>query len=172
MSRDRSMAGRQSAMPRTKIVCTIGPGSRSPETLERLIRAGMDVARLNFSHGTAAEHLEVITAVRRIAERMARPIAILQDLAGLKIRIGEVASGAVTLETGAPFTLTTRQVLGSAQEVSVAYARLTEDLQPGDSVLLSDGDLELEVIAIAGEGVQCRAITGGPPAGRRGAHPH
>src|SRR4026208_1678409 len=93
MSRDRSMAGRQSAMPRTKIVCTIGPASRSPETLERLIRAGMDVARLNFSHGTAAEHHEVITAVRRIAERMARPIAILQDLAGLKIRLGEGASG-------------------------------------------------------------------------------
>jgi pyruvate kinase len=157
-------------MPRTKIVCTIGPSSRSPETLEQLIRAGMDVARLNFSHGTPAEHLEVITAVRRIAERMGRPIAILQDLAGLKIRIGEVASGAVTLEAGATFTLTTRPVLGSRQEVSVAYPRLTEDVQPGDSVLLSDGDLELEVIGTAGEDVHCRVITGGTLASRKGVH--
>jgi pyruvate kinase len=80
-------------MARTKIVCTIGPVSRSPETLEQLIRAGMDVARLNFSHGTQVEHLEVITAVRRIAQRLGRSVAILQDLAGLKIRIGEIASG-------------------------------------------------------------------------------
>ena len=157
-------------MPRTKIVCTIGPASRSPETLEQLMRAGMDVARLNFSHGTPAEHLEVITAVRRIAARLGRPVAILQDLAGLKIRIGEVASGAITLEAGAPFTLTTRRVLGSRQEVSVAYEHLAEDLQPGDSVLLSDGDLELEVIGIAGEDVQCRVITGGPLASRKGVH--
>ena len=151
-------------------MCTIGPASRSPETLEQLIRAGMDVARLNFSHGTPAEHLEVITEVRRIAERMGRPIAILQDLAGLKIRIGEVASGAVQLEVGATFTLTTRPVLGSRQEVSVTYPRLTEDVQPGDSVLLSDGDLELEVIGTAGEDVHCRVITGGTLASRKGVH--
>src|SRR5688572_8307346 len=115
---------------RTKIVCTIGPASRSPKALEQLIRAGMDVARLNFSHGTQAEHLEVITAVRRISEDLGRPVAILQDLAGLKIRIGEVASGAVTLESGAPFTLTTRQVLGSRLEVSVRYPHLIQDVQP------------------------------------------
>jgi pyruvate kinase len=157
-------------MARTKIVCTIGPASRSPETLERLIRAGMDVARLNFSHGTAAEHLEVITAVRRIAERLGRSIAILQDLAGLKLRIGEVASGAVTLEAGARFTLTTRQVLGSGQEVFVPYPRLTEDVRPGDAVLLSDGDLELEVIDTTEEDVHCRVITGGTLASRKGVH--
>ena len=92
-------------MARTKIVCTIGPASRSPETLEQLIRAGMDVARLNFSHGTQTEHLEVITTLRRIAERLGKSIAILQDLAGLKIRIGEIASGAVMLEAGAPWAL-------------------------------------------------------------------
>ena len=162
--------GSNCAMPRTKIVCTIGPASRSPETLEQLIRAGMDVVRLNFSHGTPVEHLEVITAVRRIAARTGRPIAILQDLAGLKIRIGEVKSGAVTLQAGAPFTLTTREVLGSQQEVSVAYPRLTEDVQPGDSVLLSDGDLELEVIATDGGDAHCRVITGGTLASRKGVH--
>ena len=157
-------------MPRTKIVCTIGPASRSPETLERLIRAGMDVARLNFSHGTQAEHLEVITTVRRIATDLGRSVAILQDLAGLKIRIGEIASGSVTLEAGAPFTLTTREVLGSRQEVSVPYPHLTKDVQPGDTLLLSDGDVELEVIGTTEEDVRCQVITGGTLASRKGVH--
>ena len=157
-------------MPRTKIVCTIGPASRSAETLEQLIRAGMDVARLNFSHGTQAEHLEVITTVRDIAARLGRPVAILQDLAGLKIRVGEIASGAVTLDAGAPFTLTTRQILGSRQEVSVPYAQLTRGLQPGDTLLLSDGDLALEVIDTTEQDVHCRVITGGVLASRKGVN--
>jgi pyruvate kinase len=106
----------------------------------------MDVARLNFSHGTQAEHLEVITTVRRIATGLGRSVAILQDLAGLKIRIGEIASGSVTLESGAPFTLTTRRILGSWHEVSVPYPYLIKDVQPGDTLLLSDGDVVLEVI--------------------------
>ena len=127
-------------MRRTKIVCTIGPASQSPETLEQLIRAGMDVARLNFSHGTQAEHLEVITTVRRIATGLGRSVAILQDLAGLKIRIGEIAAGSVTLEAGAPFTLTTRQVLGSRQEVSVRYPQLIKDVRPGDTLVITAGD--------------------------------
>ena len=157
-------------MRRTKIVCTIGPASRSPETLEQLIRTGMDVARLNFSHGTRAEHLEVITAVRRIAGSLGRSVAILQDLAGLKIRIGEMVSGAVTLESGAPFILTTRQVLGSRQEVSVPYQHLVKDVQPGDTLLLSDGDVELEVIRTTEEDVHCQVITGGTLASRKGVH--
>ena len=151
-------------------MCTIGPASRSPETLEQLIRAGMNVARLNFSHGTPAEHLEVITAVRRTAERLGQPVAVLQDLAGLKVRIGEIASGSVTLEPGAPFTLTTRQILGSRQEVSVPYPPLTEAVRPGDTVLLSDGDVELEVIDTTEEDVHCRVITGGMLASRKGVH--
>ena len=163
-----SIAAGKRLLPRTKVVCTIGPASRSPETLEQLIRAGMDVARLNFSHGTQAEHLEVITTVRRIAARLARPVAILQDLAGLKIRVGEIESGAVTLHAGAPFTLTTRQVLGSRQEVSVAYPRLTADVRVGDTLLLGDGDLALDVTGIAEEDVHCRVITGGTLASRKG----
>ena len=158
----------QHPLRRTKIVCTIGPASRSPEVLEQLIRAGMDVARLNFSHGTQAEHLAVITAVRSTADRFGRPVAILQDLAGLKIRIGEVASGAIDLKAGAPFTLTLRQVPGTRQEVSVAYPHLTEDLHPGDTVLLGDGDLELEVVGITDEDVHCRVINGGTLASRKG----
>ena len=157
-------------MARTKIVCTIGPASRSSETLEQLIRAGMDVARLNFSHGTQTEHLEAITTIRRMAQRLGKSIAILQDLAGLKIRIGEIASGAVLLEAGAPFTLTTRRILGSRQEVSVDYADLTKNIQPGDRLLLSDGDVELEVIGITAEDVDCRVITGGTLASRKGVN--
>jgi pyruvate kinase len=130
----------------------------------------MDVARLNFSHGTQAEHLEVITAVRRIAAALGRPVAILQDLAGLKIRIGEIASGSVTLEPGAAFTLTTRQVLGSRQEVSVHYPHLTIDVQPGDTLLLSDGDVELEVIGVTEEDVRRQVITGGTLRSRKGVH--
>jgi pyruvate kinase len=128
----------------------------------------MDVARLNFSHGTPAEHLEVITAVRRIASRLGRPVAILQDLAGLKIRVGDMESGAVTLEAGAPLTLTTRPVLGSRREVSVPYPHLTEDLRPGDTLLLGDGDLELEVLGTTGGDVHCRVIIGGTLASRKG----
>ena len=157
-------------MPRSKIVCTIGPASRSAEVLEQLIRAGMDVARLNFSHGTQAEHLEVVTAVRHIAARLGRPVAILQDLAGLKIRVGDIEGGAVTLDAGAPFTLTMRPVLGSRKEVSVPYPHLTEDLRPGDTLLLSDGDLELEVIETTGEDVRCRVIAGGTLASRKGVN--
>jgi pyruvate kinase len=128
----------------------------------------MDVARLNFSHGSQAEHLEVITAVLRIAARLARPVAILQDLAGLKIRVGDMESGAVTLEAGATLTLTTRPVLGSRREVSVPYPHLTEDLQSGDTLLLSDGDLELEVLGTTGDDVHCRVIIGGTLASRKG----
>ena len=111
-------------MPRTKIVCTIGPASRSPEMLERLVAAGMDVARLNFSHGTHAEHAAVIAALRGIAEKRSRPIAILQDLSGVKIRIGEIAAVSVRLEPGAAFTLTSRAVPGDVSEVSVSFPDL------------------------------------------------
>jgi pyruvate kinase len=138
--------------------------------LEQLMRAGMAVARLNFSHGTHAEHLEVITAVRRIAESLGRSVAILQDLSGLKIRIGEIAAGTVVLEAGAPFILTTRQVLGSERQVSVAYPHLTEDVEPGDTLLLSDGELELEVVDTGAEDVHCRVITGGTLTSRKGVN--
>ncbi len=111
-------------MPRTKIVCTIGPASRSPDALERLVAAGMDVARLNFSHGTHEEHAAVIAALRRIASGVRRPIAILQDLAGIKIRIGDVAGGPVRLDAGASFTLTSRSVPGDARQVSVSFPDL------------------------------------------------
>jgi pyruvate kinase len=149
-------------VPRTKIVCTIGPASRSPAKLEQLIRVGMNVARLNFSHGTQSEHQEVIASIRRISKQLNVPVAILQDLAGPKIRIGKIESGQITLQSGMQFTLTTRKVPGDEKEVSVNYPDLPQDVQPGDSLLLSDGALELKVLATNKQDIKCRVIVGGP----------
>ncbi len=155
-------------MPRTKIVCTIGPASRSPETLARLVDAGMDVARLNFSHGNHAEHAAVIQALRAIAGRAERPIAILQDLSGIKIRIGAIADGTVRLEPGSVFTLTTRDVPGDANEVSVGFPDLPRCVKPGDRLLLADGDLELRAESGTAQDVRCRVVTGGPLSSHKG----
>ncbi|MBI4870403.1 MAG: pyruvate kinase [Candidatus Riflebacteria bacterium] len=148
-------------MRRTKIVCTIGPASRSPAVLEKLIRAGMDVARLNFSHGTHEEHAAVLLAIREASARLGKPIAVLQDLQGPKIRVGILADGAVTLESGATFTLTTRSVPGSAQVVSTTYAELPRDVRPGAVLLLDDGLIELEAVSVDETDVVCKVVTGG-----------
>src|SRR5262245_56934489 len=148
-------------MSRTKIVCTIGPASRSPEALERLARAGMDVARLNFSHGTHEEHAAVVEAVRDIAGRIGRPLAILQDLAGIKIRIGDIAGGEIRLQPGGAFTLTTRRVAGDAREVSLDYPALALCVRPGDALLLSDGEVELRVESATGTDIDCLVVAGG-----------
>jgi pyruvate kinase len=157
-------------MSRTKIVCTIGPASRSPETLARLAEAGMDVARLNFSHGTHAEHAEVIAALRRLAVEVGRPIAILQDLAGVKIRIGDIAGGTVRMERGAPFTLTTRHVAGDAREVSLDYPALVRSVRPGDALLLADGEVELLVESSSETDIKCRVVVGGALSSHKGIH--
>ena len=157
-------------MRRTKIVCTIGPASRSPETLARLAEAGMDVARLNFSHGSHTEHAGVIAAIRSIAKRLGRPIAILQDLAGIKIRIGEIADGPVRLEPGAAFTLTTRRVPGNAREVSLDYPALAQCVRPGDPLLLSDGELQLLVENASDTEIACRVVAGGALSSHKGIH--
>jgi pyruvate kinase len=155
-------------MPRTKIVCTIGPAPRSPAVLERLIRAGMSVARLNFSHGTLEEHARVVSAVRDLADRLDRPVAILQDLPGPKLRVGEIEGGAVTLEAGSTVTLTGRPVPGTDRLVSVSEPTLAAAVRPGDALLLSDGDLELEVLAVSGGDIHCRVVIGGRLASRKG----
>ncbi|HKD16291.1 MAG TPA: pyruvate kinase [Thermoanaerobaculia bacterium] len=155
-------------MPRTKIVCTIGPSSAAPEALERLVDAGMDVARLNFSHGTHAEHAAVVAALRRLAGRKGRPIAVLQDLAGLKIRVGEVAAGPVRLAAGAPFTLTTRPVPGDAREVSVSWPDLPRSVRPGDRVLLCDGEIELEAEDVGATDIRCRVVAGAALSSHKG----
>ncbi len=155
-------------MPRTKIVCTIGPASSSPRILEQLIKAGMSVARLNFSHGTRSEHRRVILHIRRIARRLGRPVAILQDLAGPKIRIGEIENGVVTLESGELFTLTNRRVTGDEKAVSINYPSLPKEIKPGDTLLLSDGALELKVLETNVHDIKSRVIIGGPLSSNKG----
>jgi len=126
-------------MPRTKIVCTIGPSSRSADVIRGLIRNGMNVARLNFSHGTHAEHGETIETIRTVAREENEPVGILQDLCGPKIRVGKVPDPGVRLAPGQPFVLTTEAVTGSEDRVGVTYADLPRDAKTGDRLLLADG---------------------------------
>jgi pyruvate kinase len=146
---------------KTKIVCTIGPASESPQTLEALIKAGMNVARLNFSHGTQAEHLRKIEYIREIANRLRWPVAILQDLAGPKIRIGKVKEGGAELRRGEKFVLTNRQILGDEKGASVSYSSLPREVKPEDRILLADGTIELQVLGSDGRDIECRVVVGG-----------
>ncbi len=149
-------------MRRTKIVCTIGPATNSQEQLEQLMRAGMNVARLNFSHGTQDEHAIVIERIRAIAAHLGCPIAILQDLQGPKIRTGPLQGGqSVKLVDGATFTITTRPVDGSAQLVSTTYQQLPQDVKAGDRILLDDGLMELRVLDRNETEVHCVVVHGG-----------
>jgi pyruvate kinase len=148
-------------MRRAKIVCTLGPASREPTFIGNLIDEGMDVARINFSHGDAEDHKAVIAAVRSEAEKRGRPVAVLQDLQGPKIRVGRFVTGSTELEPGADFTLTTRDVPGTDTIVSTTYAGLPRDVKPGDVLLLDDGLLSLEVIENSDTDVETRVLIGG-----------
>jgi pyruvate kinase len=154
---------------RTKIVCTLGPASRTGEQIEALVRAGMDVARINFSHGTQDEHAATIARVRAVAAGLGRSVAVLQDLQGPKIRTGALARGApVTLTAGQQLTITTRPVAGTAQLISTTYDALPQDVKPGDRVLLSDGAIELRVRSIDDSNVVCEVVNGGTLAEHQG----
>jgi pyruvate kinase len=157
-------------MRKTKIVCTIGPASASDRVLTGLIESGMNVARLNFSHGDYAFHKEVIEKIRRIARRLDKPIAILQDLPGPKIRIGPVAENRVRLQARRPFVLTTRKILGSELAVSVNFKGLTRAVKKGDPILLGDGEIELEAVQVSQHEVKCRTTVGGILGSHKGIH--
>ncbi len=151
----------ESKQRKTKIVCTIGPASESPQIIEALIVAGMNVARLNFSHGTREDHLKKIVTIRHIAERLKQPVAILQDLAGPKIRIGKMKEGGVELRRGEKFLLTNREIVGNEKEVSVSYSSLPSEVKTGDQILLADGTIELQVLKSNGQDIQCEVVVGG-----------
>ncbi len=159
-------------MRRTKIVCTIGPASRTRDGLRSLIGAGMDVARLNFSHGTHGEHLEVIRWIRELSAEAGRHTAILQDLGGPKIRTGEIAAPrqVIDLHPGASFTLTTEKVPGEPERVSVSYDPLPREVAAGDRLLLADGEIELEVTDTTTRDVRCRVVVGGQLSSRKGVN--
>lgn len=146
---------------KTKIVCTIGPASSKPEVIARLIDAGMDVARLNFSHGTWEEHGEAIRTVKELSADKGRPVAILQDLQGPKVRLGLFRGGSATIYSGDQFTLTTREVEGTEKIASVTYDRLATEVKAGDEILIDDGLIHLQALRTDGVHVVCRVLQGG-----------
>jgi pyruvate kinase len=149
-------------MRRAKIICTIGPACDSEEMIRDLMRLGMDVARLNFSHGTHSEHARRIQRLRRAARQMKRTICILQDLQGPKIRTGRLKDGkAVLLKSGSVLTITPRQLTGTAELIATDFAGLAREVEPGARVLLSDGRIELRVRSIRGQDVECEVLNGG-----------
>jgi pyruvate kinase len=150
------------AFRHSKIVCTIGPASRSPKIIDRLLQAGMDVARLNFSHGTHADHAQSIALIRAAAIKRQKPVAILADLQGPKIRTGPLAGASpVLLRAGQKFVITTARVLGDSTRVSTVFRPLPREVHRGDRILLSDGLIELRVEQVRGQEVICQVVNGG-----------
>jgi pyruvate kinase len=156
------------AAHKTRIICTIGPSSDSPEILKEMMLAGMNVARLNFSHGAFEEHKRVIGNIRQAAAEVDKRVAILADLPGPKIRIGQFAREPVELKPGSSFTLTTDIIAGDSERVSVTLDRLPQAVRPGDTLFLNDGLIQLEVKNIRGSDVQCRVLMGGELRSRKG----
>src|SRR6478736_5951273 len=152
---------------KTKIVATVGPASSSKEMLRALLKEGVDVFRLNFSHGTHEDHLKVINNVRELNEELGTSVALLQDLQGPKIRVNDVESG-VELVAGQELTITTKQLMGNNKIVSTSYERLPQDVKVGDMILIDDGKIELKVKEIRGEEVISTVIYGGPLKPRKG----
>lgn len=153
---------------KTRIIATIGPSSESPDVLARLQKAGLDVGRLNFSHGSHGEHAKRIAAIRATEKKTKQSIAILADLAGPKIRTGDLATPTVTLVPGKRLVLTTKNIEGTAERMSVNYPGLPKDLSPGSQVLINDGKQRLHVDKISGTEITCTVEVGGTIRARRG----
>ena len=154
-------------MRKTKIVCTIGPASDSEEMLRKLCLAGMNVARLNFSHGTHEEHLRRIETIRKVRDELNLPIAIMLDTKGPEYRIGTFKDGSVELKEGDLFTFTSDQVEGDQNKVSVSYAKLYEDMAPGDIILLNNGLMVFRVTGIEGHEIKTVVECGGVLSNRK-----
>ena len=148
-------------MRKTKIICTIGPSSDSEETLIKMCQAGMNVARLNFSHGTHPEHEKKIELIKRVREKLNLPIAIMLDTKGPEYRIRTFADGKVTVEDGQTFTFTTEDVVGDETRVSVNYKDLIKNLSVGDQILVNNGLVIFEVTNLVGNDAVCKVIVGG-----------
>jgi pyruvate kinase len=156
-------------MPRrAKIVCTMGPATSSPEQVLALVEAGMDVARLNFSHGAHADHATAYERVRAASDKTGHAVAVLADLQGPKIRLGTFANGPVTWTTGAQVRVTVEDVEGTAERVSTTYKNLADDARVGDRLLVDDGKLALTVVAIDGPDVVCLVVEGGEVSNNKG----
>ena len=156
---------------RTKIVATLGPASNSPEVIKELVEAGMNVARLNFSHGSYEDHANTVSLLRSTEEELDTPVTILQDLQGPKIRVGNLPDGAITLIDGNNITLVPlAEYNNEADTVGIDYPYLAEEVEPGAQVLLDDGLLELKVESVSGKKVKCQIIEGGLLKSRKGVN--
>ena len=153
---------------KTKIVCTIGPASNSTEVLEKMIQAGMNVARLNFSHGDFESHADTIQKIRAASKAAEKRVAIMADLPGPKIRIGEFKEEPIELESDDPFTLTTEDIIGNQSRASVSFSRLPKAVRPGDTLFLNDGLIQLTVENATSTDVNCKVLVGGELRSRKG----
>jgi len=153
---------------KTKIVCTIGPASESPAVMKQMIEAGMNVARINFSHGDFAAHKKVIENLRASSVSVGRRIAIMADLAGPKMRIGKIDPEPIELRQGDPFTLTTDDISGDTSRVSVSFGALPQTVKKGDTLFLNDGYIQIEVAEVKGRDVLCTVKVGGELRSRKG----
>ena len=153
---------------KTKLVCTIGPASDSPQILEKMIISGMNVARLNFSHGDFASHKDTIKKIRNASKTVGKRVAIMADLPGPKIRVGEFAEEPIELQPDDKFTLTTDDIVGDHTRVSVSFSRLPNALRPGDRLFLNDGYIQIEVEQINGNDIHCKVLVGGELRSRKG----
>ena len=154
-------------MRKTKIICTIGPSSENEETLTQMCLAGMNVARLNFSHGTHEEHEKKIALIKQVRQKLGLPIAIMLDTKGPEYRIRTFADGKVTIADGSTFTFTTDEVEGDETRVSVNYKALHKDLKPGDVVTVNNGMVQFEVEEICGHDIRCKCLVGGMLSNRK-----
>ncbi|NYG08340.1 pyruvate kinase [Phycicoccus badiiscoriae] len=155
-------------MRRAKIVCTLGPAVSSPERIRELVEAGMDVARLNLSHGEYADHEKIYQEIRRASDEIGHAVGILVDLQGPKIRTARFKDGPVELLNGAEFTITTRDVDGSVTEVGTTYKGLPGDVRPGDSLLIDDGKVALQAVEVTDTDVRCVVTVGGTVSNNKG----
>ena len=155
---------------RTKIIATIGPASSDPAVLARMIRGGMDVARLNFSHGTYRDHSRAIRHIRAVSKRIGKHVGLLLDLQGPRLRVGELDGGVAQLRAGAEVILTNRRGKGNARRVPIVYSGLMRDVKVGDRVLIADGLVELRAVGKGKDGLRCRVVTGGEIADHKGVN--
>ncbi len=154
-------------MKKTKIVCTLGPSSETEEIIAAMADAGMNVVRINFSHGTHAEHAQKIAAVKRVREAKHIPLPILLDTKGPEFRIRTFKEGKITLHAGDPFTFTAEEVEGDETRVSVSYKNICNDMLPGDKILLNNGLMVFEVVEVAAPEVKCKVVIGGELSNRK-----
>jgi pyruvate kinase len=164
------MTEKQLPSKKTKIVCTIGPASDSRDTLEEMIRSGMNVARLNFAHGDLDSHRRAIESIRAAASSVGQRVSIMGDLPGPKMRIGHLADESVELERGQSFILQTEEIEGNSHRASLSFGGLPEAVTPGDKVFINDGFIELEVCDVRGEEVHCRVVVGGELRSHKGVN--